>query len=144
MLLFFFKDKAIFNYRLSRARRVIENTFGILASRWRIFRHPIIAEPGRAIIYAKAAIALHNYLRTAESSSYCPPGFFDSEDGVGNVVPGTWRYEGQLTGIHPISRVGSNLKDAGRHPPPWFAGLVDFFRLYFSADVFSLIHRYAD
>ena len=109
LLCFFFaEDKAIFNYRLSRARQVIENTFGILASRWRIFRRPIIAEPGRAIIYTKAAIALHNYLRTTESSSYCPPGFIDSEDGVGNVVPGSWRDEGQSTGLDTISQVGSN------------------------------------
>lgn len=82
--------QAIFNYRLSRARRTIENSFGILASRWRIFRRPIIADPDNAILFTKAAIALHNFLRTKESTIYCPPGFTDGEDGAGNVIAGSW------------------------------------------------------
>ena len=61
----------IFNYRLSRARRVIENTFVILASR---FRRSII---GKA---EKAAVILHNFLvRKSTRNMYCPLDYVDQE-----------------------------------------------------------------
>ena len=105
----YLEDKAIFNYRLSRARRVIENTFGILAARWRIFRRPIIADPNNVISYTKAAIVLHNYLRTNEPSMYSPAGFVDGEDGSGNIVLGSWREDDQPSGFAAITHTGSNM-----------------------------------
>ena len=84
------EPECIYIYRLSRAHRIIENSFGILASRWRIFRRPIIADPNKVVLYTKATIALHNYLRTTESSVYCPPGFIDGEDGSGDFFAGGW------------------------------------------------------
>lgn len=56
--------KRIFNYRLSRARRIIENTFGILVSRWRVFRKPISMNPKTVDKIVMATICLHNFLKT--------------------------------------------------------------------------------
>lgn len=108
-MFFFPENRAIFNYRLSRARRVIENSFGILAARWRFLRRPIIADPDNVTLYVKAAVALHNFLRTEESSVYCPPGFVDGEDGCGNIVEGGWRRDEEgNTGMTNIHLTGSN------------------------------------
>ena len=80
----------ICNYRLSRARHVIENTFGILRARWRVFSRPIQASVQTAEEITKAAVCLHNYLRQTNSASYCPSGFVDNEDGSGYIRPGEW------------------------------------------------------
>jgi len=96
-------EQMIFNYRLSRARRVIENTFGILAARWRILRRQINAEPSRVETFMKAICVLHNYLqkpeiaKQVENSIYCPPGFVDSFTADGSVIPGMWRSEDQTS-----------------------------------------------
>ena len=76
------EEQAVFNYRLSRARRVIEDTFGILVARWRLFRGPIRADKDNVTRYILAAICF-NYLQQTVNASYCPSGFVDSEaDGV--------------------------------------------------------------
>ena len=53
------ETRQIFNYRLSRARRVIENTFGILVTKWRIFRQPIVTKPETVDLIVNAACVLH-------------------------------------------------------------------------------------
>ena len=93
-------NQRIFNYRLSRTRRVIENAFGILSTKFRVFRRPIIAKPSKVTKVVQAACVLHNYLKITEallppsSKYYCPSGYIDQEDRQGNVIPGNWRSEG--------------------------------------------------
>ena len=78
------EEEKINNYHHSRARRCIENAFGILSQRWRIFLKPIKASVKNVL----ACLALNNYLRLTENAKYIPTGFADFEDSDGNIVPG--------------------------------------------------------
>lgn len=59
------KSKSIFNYRLSRARRVTENAFGLLSQIFRVFYQPINVEPSTCDDLIVVACCLHNLLRDA-------------------------------------------------------------------------------
>lgn len=55
--------KKIFNYRLSRARRYIESTCGILSNKFRIFHRPMNTSMPNTITIVKACCVLHNFIR---------------------------------------------------------------------------------
>ncbi|XP_069596094.1 uncharacterized protein [Ranitomeya imitator] len=55
--------RRIFNYRLSRARRYVECTFGIMTSQWRIFHTAIQLDTDTVDAVIKACCVLHNYAR---------------------------------------------------------------------------------
>ena len=63
-------SQVIFNYRLSRARRVVENAFGILVNRFCVLSHCMNLEPHNAAIVTESCIALHNFLRTENDARY--------------------------------------------------------------------------
>lgn len=56
-------EKAIFNYRLFRARRIVENAFGILSAQFRIFFTLIEAMPETMDNMIITACILHNLMR---------------------------------------------------------------------------------
>ncbi|XP_059222658.1 uncharacterized protein LOC131996767 [Stomoxys calcitrans] len=64
------EEEIIFNYRLSRARRIVENAFGILANRFRILHTTINLCPEKASIITLACCYLHNYLCFKNSNIY--------------------------------------------------------------------------
>lgn len=58
------EQKAVYNYRHCRARRVSENAFGILCQYFRIFFTPIAVKPETANDLIISACILHNLLRS--------------------------------------------------------------------------------
>ena len=103
-------EKRVFNYRLSRARRISENAFGILSSRWRILGRPIECKPENVDSIVKATVALHNYLKRTDDATipkcrYVPSSFVDSASGDGD-----WRETVRAdTNMLPVSRLGSYM-----------------------------------
>lgn len=57
------REQRIYNYRLSRARRVVENAFGILANRFRIFLTTINLTVTKIDQIVLCCCILHNFLR---------------------------------------------------------------------------------
>lgn len=82
----------VYNYRLSRARRIVENVFGIMSARFRILLKMIHLDEEKTSKIVLAICALHNFLMTI-SNKYATPSDFDCEIDEGVVIPGKWRAE---------------------------------------------------
>lgn len=87
------------NYRIFRARRIVENVFGISASVFRVFRKPMLLQPEKVEKVTLACICLHNYLRcNLSKNKYNPAGSFDVEHiDSGIVEDGAWRKDQQTS-----------------------------------------------
>jgi len=70
-------SQRIFYYRLSRARRTIENTFGKIASRVRVLRSPIQLDAAKTTTVTKASVVLRNMLIKCSENSCAPKRFAD-------------------------------------------------------------------
>ena len=91
-------EEKVFNYRLSRARRIVENAFGILTWRFQIFQRPINLQITTVDKVIWAACSLHNWLRKLNPINTIS--LADSEDkNTGDVANGIWRQIKPLDGL---------------------------------------------
>ncbi|XP_018802779.1 PREDICTED: uncharacterized protein LOC108977521 [Bactrocera latifrons] len=88
-------EKEFFNKKLSRVRRTIENSFGILVARWRVLLTTLHLFPENAEKIVLACVALHNFImfNNENSSSYIARNYADWEDFNGEFHDGLWRRE---------------------------------------------------
>jgi len=90
----------IFNYRLSRARRIVENAFGILAHRFQCLLTTLRQQPSTVTAIVLACICLHNLMRIRYPNQQNAD--VDQEDEEHNLVPGAWRLNNPLLDVRGI------------------------------------------
>ncbi len=106
----------IFNYRCSRARRVVENAFGILSARWRCLHTPLHIQPENGTAVVKCMLVLHNIMRDRYPQA-------QNADILGEAEgqPGAWRDHEVLLDVEHegrgprASREGKELRAYLRH-----------------------------
>ena len=106
------KDSRIFNYRLSRARRVVENTFGIMASRFRVLQTVINLNVHNIDTMVITCCVLHNFLRRLCPQNYTPSDVLDRENiGDGSLEIGARCNPDSLHSLQ-LGKRGLVLEDA--------------------------------
>ncbi|XP_049920195.1 putative nuclease HARBI1 [Epinephelus moara] len=94
-------SRRTFNIRLSHARLIVENTFGILSSQWRMYRGVFGISPANVDACVKAACILHNFLRKTTKRTWRTP-----RPPAGQ--PGPPPADREAAGLQPVPRMGSN------------------------------------
>jgi len=86
----------IFNYRLQRTRIIVENMFGILSGKFRVFSKPVALHPNKIETVVLTCIYVHNFpCRKTTSRNFCSlPGTCHLEDTYNHtVIPRSWKSE---------------------------------------------------
>lgn len=95
-------EQQIFNKRLSSARRYIENCFGILANKFRIYHTTIFAEPLVAKSIIKSTVVLHNFIRKTGGKIFdCQESELDISE-LGNWQPTRNRFPPNRSAREPL------------------------------------------
>lgn len=107
--------RKIFNYRLSRARRIIENVFGVLVARFRIFHTAINLTPKHIDSIVMVCCVVHNFLLKMVLNSYAPPECFDRENtSKGTISMGYEAQNDHTYGLNRSNQSGNPPRTAKR------------------------------
>ena len=130
------REERIFNYRLSRARRVVENAFGILANRFEVLLTTMNQMPETVKLLVETCIILHNIMRSR--FPVLQNRLVDNVDQQGNIRPGAWREGRDLEDTRNVqapnraSKEGKKQRNLLRHwcnseagSVPWQNRMVD-------------------
>ena len=98
------EEQRIFKYRLSRAKRVSENAFGIMSVRFRILYSMMCVNPESASQITLVCCVLHNMLMTKSQNIYAPTETIDNEDVNGKQHLGTWRRNAAITNFTALPK----------------------------------------
>ena len=91
----------IYSYRLSRARHVVENAFGILSHRFRCFLTTMQLQPDNINLITMCACVLHNLMLTRYPNAVLE---VDREHpDTQDLIPSAWRLDQQLQGLIPLT-----------------------------------------
>lgn len=119
--------KRVFNYRLSRTRRIIENVFGIMSARFRVLRSPINLDAAKTRKVTLACCVLHNFLMTKNASMYATA--FDRTTSDGLLIDGDWRADTEGTNMIPLEEdaepqryIASNIEAIRTELQEYFVG----------------------
>jgi len=88
----------IFNYRLSRARRVVENAFGILAHKFRVLLTTMNQRTKTCRNIIATCVILRNLIRLRYPATH--NNLVDLEDQNQDVITGAWRNDRVLLDVY--------------------------------------------
>ena len=93
-------EERIFNYRLSRARRIVENAFGILGNRFQCLLGSLRQESQTVEEIVMSCCTLHNIMRIRYPAAQ--NAVLDQYDQNQQLVPGAWRDEVNMQDMNQV------------------------------------------
>ena len=101
-------EERVFNYRLSWARHVVENAFGIMPMQFLVLTTTMRHRPEIASLMASACCVLHNIIRDRYSAMQAP--MLDRENQIYNLIPVAWQNGHDMHDINRNIRGNTSMK----------------------------------